>query len=150
MPAITPSYLYTFFAILVVGSILTLTFMNYAESVMVSVDVKELRGVINNVAAKIAELVNIVEGGNIAARAIIQVPASSNGKQYWLRLTSEQCKVWVEGYFGESPLRSPCLRTCIPVNASASGQYFGGYGAIILECCRFNGQIIVTISFTGG
>lgn len=150
MPVITPSYLYTFFATLAVGSILAFAFMNYAESIKISAEIKELRDLLNNVAAKVTELVNMVEEKDAVIEVSIQAPASIGGKKYWLRLMNESKKVWIEGYFGGSPFNNTYLKVYTPTDAIASGQYFGGYGAIILECKRINGQIVVTISGSGG
>ena len=58
MPSIVPSYLYTFFALALIGTILIGTFSSLAASLKQIPEEKQLRNVLDYVAAKSLELVN--------------------------------------------------------------------------------------------
>lgn len=134
MPAITPSYLYTFFAIIAVSSILVFSFMDYAGAIRFSAETRRLKNLMDCVAAKATELLTLTATTNATAETFIQTPASIGNAQYWLRLRNDSSKAWLEGGLGNLPTEEAELRVYLPSKASTSGYYIGGYGAIRLVC----------------
>ncbi|MCS7114243.1 MAG: hypothetical protein RMJ15_02220 [Nitrososphaerota archaeon] len=134
MPAITPGYLYTFFALIAISSILTVSFMNYAGVIRYSSEIRRLKNLMDYVAAKTTELLTIAETANATAEAFVQAPTMIGDKQYWLRLRNDSSRAWLEGGFGNKPAEDAHLRVYLQGMVSASGFYIGGYGAIRLKC----------------
>ncbi|GEM_PF-374524 len=134
MPAITPGYLYTFFALIAVSSILLASFMDYANAIRFSSETWKLKDLMDHVAAKTTQLLTLALTANASAENYIQAPAAIGNKQYWLALKNDSAKAWLEGGFGNTPTEGVELRVYLPCKAEASGFYIGGYGAIRLTC----------------
>jgi len=134
MPAITPSYLYTFFAIIAVSGILLVSFMNYANAIRFSSEVGKLRDLMDSVAAKATELISLTKATNATTEAYIQAPAAIGDRQYWLMLRNDSSKVWLEGGLGNTPKEGAGMRVYLPSMALACGCYVSGYGTIRLKC----------------
>ncbi|MEM3580325.1 MAG: hypothetical protein QXH40_00430 [Candidatus Bathyarchaeia archaeon] len=134
MPAITPSYLYTFFAIIAVGSILLVSFMGYANAIRLSSEMGKLKDLVDLVAAKATELISLAKAANTTAEVFIQAPAAIGDRLYWLMLGNDSSMVWVEGGLGNTPIAEAGVRVYLPSTALAYGYYVSGYGAILLKC----------------
>jgi len=134
MPAITPSYLYTFFAIIAVSGILLVSFMNYANAIRFSSEMGKLKDLMDSVAAKATELISLTKATNATTEAYIQAPAAIGDRQYWLMLRNDSSKVWLEGGMGNTPKEGAGMRVYLPSMALAYGCYVSGYGAIRLKC----------------
>ncbi|MBC7129683.1 hypothetical protein H5T51_00495 [Candidatus Bathyarchaeota archaeon] len=150
MPAMTPSYMYTFFALLVISSILTVTFMDYAGVIRFSSEMRGLKNLTYRVAAKATELIALTEAENSTAETIIQTPASIGGKQYWLRFRNDSSRAWVEGGLGNVPVENSQIKIYLPAGIKASGFHVSGYGVIRLECRVNCGNTEITLSSLGG
>jgi hypothetical protein len=101
MPAIASSYIYAFFALISVSSILISSFAAYAATLRTIPEIEQLRNLLEFVAAKGCELVALTSTTNATSKATIQLPSSIGSKQYWVRLGSESTKAWVEGALGK-------------------------------------------------
>jgi hypothetical protein len=134
LPSITPSYLYTFVALMAVSSLLILSFMAYAEALRVSSETRQLKNLMDHVSAKSTELLTLTLATNATSEAFLPMPASIGNKQYWLRLCNNSGKAWLEGGLGNVPMEGTELRVYLPKEASATGYYIGGYGAVHLRC----------------
>ncbi|MEM4700547.1 MAG: hypothetical protein QXZ51_00180 [Candidatus Bathyarchaeia archaeon] len=134
MPAITPSYLYTFFAIITVSGILLVSFMGYAGALRLSSEMGKLKDLVDLVAAKATELISLAKAANTTTEAFIQTPAAIGDRQYWLILENSSSRVWAEGGLGNTPKEEAGMRVYLPGVALASGYYVSGYGVILLKC----------------
>ncbi len=134
MPSITPSYLYTFVALIAVCSLLTISFTTYAEALRVSSETRQLKNLMDYVAAESTELLTLTSATNATSKAFLQMPTSIGHKQYWLRLRNDSDKTWLEGGLGNTPVEGTELHIFLPKEASAGGCYVGGYGAVYLKC----------------
>jgi hypothetical protein len=134
LPSITPSYLYTFVALLAVSSLLVFSFMAYADAFRVSSEVNRLKNLMDQVAAKGTELLTLTSATNATAEACLQMPTAIGNKQYWLQLRNDTTRAWLEGGFGDTPVAGTELRVYLPREASATGCYVAGYGAVRLRC----------------
>lgn len=133
MPSITPSYLYTFIALLAVSSLLVFSFIAYADVLRFSSEVKQLKNLMDNVAAKSTELLTLTLNTNATAEAYLQMPAVIGSQQYWIQMRNDSAKTWIEGGFGATLMEGTDLRVYLP-ESSASGYYVGGYGALHFKC----------------
>lgn len=151
MPSITPSYLYTFIALIAVSTLLVFSFMAYADTLRVFSETKQLKNLIDYVAAKSTELLALTLTTNATAETFFQMPAAIGNKQYWLQLHNDSAKAWLEGGLGNILMEGTELRVYLPREASATGYYIGGYGVANLKCYASAGvpQIQLTSSAEG-
>lgn len=150
MPAITPSYLYTFVALIAVSGLLVFSFADYTNALRSSSELKQLRNLLDCVAAKGTELIVLSQTTNASTEAFVQMPASIGNKQYWLRLRNDSVKAWLEGGLGGEPVSETELRAYIPKKTSATGYYIGGYGVVRLECSLISGTTHIQLTGSGG
>jgi len=134
LSSITPSYLYTFVALIAVSSLLLFSFMAYVNALRLSSEKSQLKNLMNRVAAKSTELLTLTLTTNATVETYIQTPTTIGNKQYWLRLRNNSAETWLEGGLGEIPTEGTEFRVYLPTEASASGYYIGSYGAVYLKC----------------
>ena len=135
MPSIVPSYLYTFFALALIGTILVGTFNSFAVSLKQIPEEKQLRNTLDYVAAKSMELVNsaVAFGRNATMQTALELPARIGQKQYWIRLESDSEWTFAEAGFGSEPTQ-PIYKVYLTSAASASGTFKGEFGKALLTC----------------
>ncbi|MDH5495409.1 MAG: hypothetical protein OEY24_06890, partial [Candidatus Bathyarchaeota archaeon] len=96
---------------------------------------------LNHVASKGYELIIITTATNSTSEAVLQLPIAIGTKQYWIRLSNESSKTWVEGALGAIHEDSVANREYLPKTVSVSGNYSSGYGPAVLEC-YINGSTV--------
>lgn len=134
MPSITPSYLYTFVALIAVSTLLVFSFIAYVDVLRFSSEIGQLTNLMDRVASKGTELLMLTMTTNATSEASIQMPTAIGSKHYWLKICSDSSRTWLEGGFGNKPVEGTELRVYLPNEASATGSYIGGYGAAYLKC----------------
>ncbi len=144
MPSQATNYFYTLVAMGVISLMLTNAFEGQVGALEVTAEKKELRRLMEAVAAEGAELMSITEATGATVKVSIETPTTMGNRQYWVRLTSDGSKAWVEGGFGD-PWTGTLLREAfLPWNVSASGTYRGGYGTLSLNCTDLgSGPVLV-------
>ena len=147
MPSIIPSYVYTFFALTIVGTLLICTFSAFAVSIKQDVEKEQLKNLLEYVAAESCELISTAMTNNSTITVRLNMPSLVDNQRYWIRLRNDSSLAWVEGGFGTSPVQTE-LSVFIPGIVSASGQYIGGYGVAVLEC-QVNGTT-TCLNLSGG
>ena len=140
MPTITPAYLYTFVALIAVSSMLIFSFMAYADTLRVPLEIKQLKNLVDYVVAKGTELLTLARTTNATTETFLQMPTTIGNKQYWIRFRNDSAEAWLEGGFGNTFTQGTELRTYFPKEVWATGYYRGGYGAAHLKC-QVNGAI---------
>lgn len=152
MPSITPSYLYTLVALIVVSSLLVLSFMTYTNAIRFSSEARQLRDLMNHVAAKSTELLTLVLTTNSTVEVFLEMPTAIGNKQYWLQLRNDTAKTWVESGLGNKPVEGSELRVYLPKRISAVGYYLSGHGSARLNCSygAGNSEIKLAYSNEGG
>jgi len=151
LPSITPGYLYTFVALIAISSMLIFSFMAYADTLRAPLEVKQLKNLMDYMAAKGTELLTLTSATNATTETFLQMPTRIGDRQYWLRLRNDSAKTWLEGGFGSTPTEGNELRVFLPKEVLAAGYYKGGYGAAHLKCHISDGlpQIILSSSNEG-
>ncbi|MEM3694918.1 MAG: hypothetical protein QXJ11_03045 [Candidatus Bathyarchaeia archaeon] len=147
MPTIAASHLYTFAALIAVGSLLTTSFMVYANTIRETSENKKLEAIMNLVAAKSIRLITLTLSTNASTETFLQLPTKIGDKDYWLKLENGTSKAWLEGGFGSTPTES-AIRISVAKNVLATGVYISGYGAARLKC--FFASNIVQIQISNG
>lgn len=133
MPSIIPSYVYTFFALSIMSTLLICTFSAFSVSVKQDIEVKQLKNLIEHVAAESCELISTTATNNSTVTIKISMPTRLNEKQYWIQLRNDSSKAWIEGGLGNTPVQTT-LTVFVPGMVAASGLYNSGYGFAQLEC----------------
>jgi hypothetical protein len=134
MPLITPSYLYTFFALLAVSSLLVFSFMAYSGNIRFSSEATQLRNLMSIVAARSTELLTLILTTNGSVEAYIEMPASIGSQQYWIQLQNNSARAWLGGGFGNVRTEGSDLRVYLLKETFATGYYAAGHGPAKLVC----------------
>jgi len=140
LPSITPGYLYTFAALIAVSSLLFFSFMSYVDALREASEFKQLKNLMQHVAAKGIQLLTLTLRTNATLESFLHMPVTIGNKQYWIQLNNDSNQAWLTGGFGNTPLREFDLRIYLPKEASARGYYVGGYGVACLKC-YMNGSV---------
>lgn len=151
MPSIIPSYLYTFFALILVGTILIGTFGSFAVSLKQIPEEKMLKNILDYVAAESMELINCVTtmSEKATVKAVLNVPLTINHKQYWLRLNTNSEYAFIEAGLGAIPTRAH-FKIYLSTGVSAYGEIIGGFGKALLTCQRTDSRIYLSLNYLEG
>jgi hypothetical protein len=103
-------------------------------------EIKQLKNILDHVAAKGNELLTLTTTTNSTAQTSIQLPPTIGNREYWIRVQNDTSNVWVEGALGQLREDGTKYQVFLPKKASTSGHYIGGHGPAILEC-YMNGSI---------
>jgi hypothetical protein len=134
MPSQATNYFYTLVAMGVISLMLTNAFEGQVSTLGSAAEKKELRRLMEAVAAEGTELVGITEATGATVKVCVEYPTTIGKRQYWVRLASDGSRAWVEGGFGEPWTGTLLSESYLPWNVSASGIYRGGYGTLSLNC----------------
>lgn len=141
MPTVAPSYVYTFFALVTVSSILISSFSVYATSLRNIPEEAQLIRVLTHVAVEGCKLVTLTMRTNSTSEIVLSLPTVIGSKQYWIRLRNESSSAWFEGALGSIHRGSPRNRVYLPNKASVEGNYSSDDGRALLQCYK-DGSIV--------
>jgi hypothetical protein len=133
---------------IIVSSLLVVSFMVYANTIRVSSEVRQMKNLLDYVAAKGAELVTLAIVANATTENFVQMPVTIGNK---LRLRNDSGSAWIEGGFGDAATEQTDIRVHLPRETIAMGYYVGGGGAALLNCSLTGGlpQLLLTNSNMG-
>jgi hypothetical protein len=133
LPSIIPSYVYTLFACIIVGTILIGASTLSSINVKNEADMQELKNIADYVASTSFELVSSTETNNLTANLTLTIPAVVGNQRYWIQLDNDSFRSWVNIGFGTIPQQGG-QRTYIRFKVAASGDYVSGAGTPVLRC----------------
>jgi hypothetical protein len=93
------------------------------------------------VATESTKLLTLTLTTNATATVFLQMSTTIGERQYWLELHNDSAKAWLEGGFGNSPVKGMDLRVYLPNGVLATGYYLSGYGAAQLKC-QFEADVL--------
>ena len=108
--------------------------MIYAEGLRASSETRQLKNLVDSVSHEATKLLTITLTMNATSETTLTGPTTIGDKQYWLRLQNNSDETWLEGGFGSEPVDGSTIIVHLPNEASATGSYRAGYGAIHLQC----------------
>jgi hypothetical protein len=108
--------------------------MGYAGALRFSSEVKQLRHLMDRVAAKSTEMIALTLTTNTSIEAHLQMPTLIGNNQYWLQIRNDSQNTWLGGGFGGTPAIGTDLHVFLPKEAVGTGYFVGGYGAVRLRC----------------
>ena len=133
MPSITPSYVYTLFACMIVGTMLVCAFSASALNVKNEAEEQQIKKLATYVAAKGCELVSSAEENNLTAECSLNAPGFIGNRQYWIQMMNDSGVASVKTGFGTTP-HATDYSVPMPVGVVASGTYTSGSGSLVLRC----------------
>jgi hypothetical protein len=132
MPSIIPSYLYTFFASIIVGTLIITTCAIGVINVKTEAEKQQLSNIADYVATKCMKLVDSAPSDNFTLRSVLDVPPLIGNQRYWVQILNDSSRVMVKAGFGATPGSSEQW-AYIPFALFASGIYVSGSGAVFLQ-----------------
>jgi hypothetical protein len=147
MPSIIPSYIYTLFASIIVGTIVISACGLSTANVKYEAEKQQLSNIAEYVATESLELISHATAENLTATLHLNVPQLIGNQRYWIKIANDSAKTWVEVGFGTTAISSD-QRAYIPSEVAASGTYTSSSGAAILEC--YSDSSVVHLTISGG
>ena len=147
MPSIIPSYIYTLFASIIVGTIVISACGLSTANIKQEAEKQQLSNIAEYVATESLELISHAAAENLTSTLHLDVPQQIGNQRYWIKMANDSAKAWVEVGFGTTVLSSEQL-AYIPSEVATSGNYISGSGAAILEC--FSDSSGVQLNLSGG
>ena len=147
MPSIIPSYVYTLFASIIVGTIIISTCGWSISNVRRQAEEQQLSNIASCVTSESMELLSKAQADNFTAAAWLNLPSVVAGQTFWVQLKNDSVTAWVNVGFGTSA-EAIGHRTVIPSDVSASGTFISDSGRALLQCYVDSAGMHLTI--TGG
>ena len=133
MPSIIPSYVYTLVASIIVGTIVVSVCGLSTLNIRANAEDQQLENIAKYIAVQSNELVLSATRDNVNSTVYLNVPSNIGNKQYWIQISNDTSKTWIEGGFGIAGVNGEKL-TLIASQVNASGIYSSYSGKIVLEC----------------
>jgi hypothetical protein len=147
LPSIIPSYVYSIFASIVVGAIIVCSCGLSVSNIKQQAEQQQLSAIANYVASESMQLLSSSPADNFTSIALLSIPSSVGGQEYWLRVANDSSRAWVEVGFGSVPELTG-QRSYIPAGISTNGTQLSGSGPVSLRCYRDVAGVHLT--FEGG
>ncbi|MGA2522989.1 MAG: hypothetical protein ABSF65_02410 [Candidatus Bathyarchaeia archaeon] len=145
MVSIIPSYVYSLFAALIVGTILVSSCSLSMVNLKNEAGNQQLSNVDEYVAAQSLNLIGQTIQDNQNTTQFLDLPSQIGNQIYWVCLTNDSFSASVESGFGTTAsLDQPQLY--IPAEISASGIFVSSWGRPLLHCCYQNQTITLTLT----
>jgi phosphodiesterase/alkaline phosphatase D-like protein len=145
MPSMIPSYVYTLFASIIVGTIVISACGLSTANLKHEAEKQQLSNISEYVATESLELISHATAENLTSTLHLNVPSLIGNQRYWIKIANDTAKSWVEVGFGTTAISSE-QRTYIPSAVNASGTYTSGSGAAIVECYADSAGVHLTLS----
>ena len=145
MPSIIPGYVYSLFAALIVGTII----VGGCSAVMLNVKNKaenqQLKNINSYIATESLTLISQTTSSNRNSTQYLQIPNDIGARQYWVRITNDSSRAWIESGFGTTIIPGqPDMY--IPAKISATGTYVSNSGRAFLICQIENQTAVLTLT----
>jgi hypothetical protein len=145
MPSIIPSYVYTLFASLIVGTIVISACALSTVNVKTEAEKQQLSSITEYIATESMELITHATAENLTSTLHLDMPPLIGNQRYWIKIANDSARTWVEAGFGTT-VHSSNQRTYIPMEASASGTYTSSSGVATMECYSDSAGIHLKLS----
>ena len=147
MPTIIPSYVYSLFAAIIVGSIIVYACSLSTLNIRNEAGNQQLSNIDEYVATQSLTLLTHTTEDNQNSTQYLDIPSQVGNQPYWIRIANDSSSAWVESGFGTN-VTSSQPHIYIPAQVSASGAFISGSGKALLQCHSENQ--IVTLTLTNG
>ena len=135
MPSVSTSFLYSLITMLIVGTILTFSMIQYVNPLREMSEVNSLKDILNNIAGKAEECLVTVTEYNATSSIVVKLPLAVGNRDYWIRFSNDSSKAWLECGFGRpGEIVGQTYRVYLSRAVSASGIFEGRYEFALLNC----------------
>ncbi|HTY74954.1 MAG TPA: hypothetical protein VMD05_05235 [Candidatus Nanoarchaeia archaeon] len=145
MVSIIPSYVYSLFAALVVGTILVSACSLSMVNIKNEAENQQLNNINEYVATQSITLLNQAVENRQNTSLILDLPTQIGNQEYWVFISNDSSAAWVESGLGTTATLSR-PQTTIPASVTASGLYVSSWERPILNCICQNQTIILTLT----
>jgi hypothetical protein len=144
LPSIIPSYVYTLFASVIVGTLIICTCGLSISDVKRQAEEQQLSSIVSYVTSKSMELISSTPAENLTSTAWLNLPTAIGGQAYWVRFTNDTSEAWIIVGLAASA-EAGGHQMVIPSDVSASGTFKSSSGRAMLRCYSDNEGIHLTI-----
>jgi hypothetical protein len=145
MVTIIPSYVYSLFAALMVGTIIVSACSISMLSVKNDAKKQQLSNIDKYVATEGIALLTYASQNSQNITQFLDLPSQIGNQIYWISIENDSSGAWVESGFGTSVIQSE-TQIYIPANIAASGTFISSFGRAFLHCYSNNQTITLTLS----
>jgi hypothetical protein len=145
MPTIIPSYVYSLFAALIVGSIIVSACSSSVSGIRNEANTQQLGNIDEYVATQSLNLITHTAENNQNSTQYLEIPSSIGNQQFWICIGNNSSGAWVQSGFGNTAVSSqPQMH--IPAKVAASGIFISGSGRAFLQCHLENEVLTLTLN----
>lgn len=146
MPSNIPSYVYSLFAALIVGTIIVSSISISMANVKNKADNQQLNNIDEYVATQSLNLLtHVTQTQNQNSSQLLEIPSQIGNQRFWICIANDSSGAWVESGFGITVnLNQP--KFSIPVQVDASGMFVSGSGSACLSCYFQNQSVVLTLT----
>jgi hypothetical protein len=145
MPSIIPSYVYSLFAALIVGTIVLYACSLSIVNIRNEAATQQLSNIDEYVATQSLSLLSHTTEDKQNSTLTLDIPSDIGNEIFWVRINNDSSNAWVESGFGTNATVSQ-TRMCLPVTVVASGTFVSGSGQALLECHFENNVATLTLT----
>jgi hypothetical protein len=145
MPTIIPSYVYSLFAAIIVGSIIVYACSLSTLNIRNAAGNQQLSNIDEYVAAQSLTLLTHTTENNQNSTQFLNIPTQIGNQRFWIRIANDSSSAWVESGFGTN-VTSSQPRIYIPAKVDASGTFISGSGRPLLQCHSENQNVTLTLT----
>jgi hypothetical protein len=140
-----PSYVYSLFAALIVGTILVSSCALSMANIRNEAENQQLSNIAEYVATQSLTLIAHISGNNQSITQLLNVPSQIGNQIYWISIGNDSSGAWVQSGFGTivNPSRP---HVPIPAQIAASGFFISSFGRAFLQCYSDNQTVILTLT----
>jgi hypothetical protein len=139
-----PSYMYSLFASLIIGSILVCAVSVETMSIRSTANEQQLQNIQQYVAAQALTLITQTTIEGQTTTQYLDIPSAIGNQRFYINLASDQDSAWVTSSFNQNNTSS--RPTEVPAKAEAQGSYLSGLGRPLL-LCHYQNQV-ATLTLT--
>jgi hypothetical protein len=144
MVTIIPSYVYSIFAALIVGTIIVSSCSLSMLNLRKEAENQQLANVDEYVAAQSLNLIaHVTEDGQNSTQ-FLDLPSQIGNQEYSICLANDSSSAWIESGFGTTIQNQPQI--WIPAQIDASGTFTSGWGRAFLQCSCENQTVTLKLS----
>ncbi len=144
MVSTIPSYVYSLFAALIVGTIIVSSCNLSMVNIKNDAENQQLANIDEYVAAQSLTLITqtIQDGQNTTQ--FLDLPSQIGSQEYSISIANDSSSAWVESGFGAAVQIQPQIY--IPAEINASGTFVSDWGRAFLQCYYQNQIVTLTLT----
>lgn len=140
-----PSYMYSLFASLIIGSILVCTVTVETGTIRNNANQQQIENIQHYVAAQALTLLSQTTIEDQNTTQFLDIPSTIGNQRFWIRLANDSESAWVETGFSINITSTGSISE-MPVKVAAQGSFLSGSGRPVLTC-HYTNQI-ATLTLT--